>query len=253
MSPSLTSCSPQTISTVQINRSTFGRQAYKVVYINQQPKSGSATSKKVTTFEITKFAIPDGMNTDIVDLDELCKNRLKGATTKPFKSVEDVSSIFNKKVLEMLSVKTANVVGTHVPITIERQTLISNIYMMMSLFVASLKITGIDVKIMPMLFGEGLGTSVDLAYKTALTLAAMKVVNKNNVSFQVVFPSIEANTAEIWAQVFHDPKSPNTSYGGSMKSGGTLESGLFSLNDQELLKLYDAISKNVGEFMTALA
>jgi hypothetical protein len=97
-----------------------------------------------------------------------------------FSNIDDLSSWFNKYMIGAISTLVGDtLIKKDSPLETRRVTIVSNLYMMISMFVATLKVVGFDFKLADTLTSDThLGGVLDLTYKGVMTLCAMSVIKE---------------------------------------------------------------------------
>ena len=112
-----------------------------------------------------------------------CSQCLQMVQTAPaFKTIDDFSTHALKNLAKKISVS----------VTDDEQVNIDNIYVMISLFITTLKVIGLDTQILSILFGPS-GSIIDLVYKCFFTINCINTnTNTNEVqdTFDLNFPTI---------------------------------------------------------------
>lgn len=180
----------------------------------------------------------------------------KGNPSPKLTNIDDLSSFFNKAMMAEISKMVGALASSEA--TKERASLVSNIYMMVSMFVATLKVVGIEFKLASAIAGEG-ASIVDLAYKGAMTLCAMKVVPNASAGVSSVLLTLEDTG------LFADPMSvpqcggaPGVGAGGCTYISQTYKNFLDVPKDQEdgymdwLRCVHETARKQLQELLDAL-
>ena len=124
-------------------------------------------------------------------IEKICKQYLSPssdilkADKVTFREGNEISSIINNALMQKMNSKLSDIVHSSFP-ELDKSRLINNMYLMLSILVTSLKIAGIEDKLLPLLLGN-IGGKIDLLYKLAITIGDLVITNVDTktLSFKV--------------------------------------------------------------------
>lgn len=134
---------------------------------------------------------------------------------------------------------------------------ITNIYLMLSMFISTMSLLGIQTRILPLVFGQEAGNLVDYIYKGAITIAALtiRVHNPKDVLGKVIDNVIDKLEFDIPDMSMYQASNADAGAQAALEyarqEGGS--PALYTLEEKVLEDLHNRIRVNLEKILNAVA
>lgn len=162
-----------------------------------------------------------------------------------------ISSLFTKNFSHFMGQHMATATGDEQ----KKNMYITNIYLMLSMFISTMSVLGVQTRLLPIIFGTDVGNVVDYIYKGAITIAAMTIqVNKPGDIILTLMDKLEFDAPDMsvnknaWVKgIVAEGHRQNA----EAQTGGSPT--LYELNVDTLEQLHNRIHTNMLKLLNAVA